>query len=260
MRRVPSGGEGARSDPAAAGSWQHLMLRVAPWAPAVGIAFAVVAWVVYRRGYVYLTSEDRPVEWLTVLVYGLAAVGAVATAINVRRSSRTAFVIFSLAAFVLLVVAAEEMSWGQRQLGFTGPESLVKENLQREANVHNLVDQRAINVVYVLVGLYGAGLGRQLVRRLPFLARDEDLYGPERVLAPAFLTLAVFFVVFEILDPNVTRLFGDDFDVDAWSKLEEVAELLLAVTILVFLIRTMTRSRSRGRSPSVPAHEALPPS
>jgi hypothetical protein len=54
----------------------------------------------------------------------------------VLRTRRNIF--FLLLALVFLFGAGEEISWGQRIFGFETPESIAKENLQGEMNIHNL--------------------------------------------------------------------------------------------------------------------------
>ena len=60
------------------------------------------------------------------------------------------------------VVAMEEISWGQRILGFEGPPALVAANQQDEANLHNLLGRYALHGLYIVIGVWGIGVGRYI--------------------------------------------------------------------------------------------------
>jgi hypothetical protein len=79
-----------------------------------------------------LGSEDGITEWLTALLFLLAAV---LFFISFRRTKN----IFLLGLSILFVFGAgEEISWGQRLFNFATPESLKSMNMQEEFNIHNL--------------------------------------------------------------------------------------------------------------------------
>jgi hypothetical protein len=111
----------------------------------VGLAAAlavglVSAWVDpgwFEHAYVI---EDGPVEWATAAAL-LAAAGV--SAWTVRRPGagcgRLHAVMWAGLALLCLFAAGEEISWGQRVLGFSSPELFVRHNAQHETNLHNLV-------------------------------------------------------------------------------------------------------------------------
>lgn len=84
--------------------------------------------------YVALVIEDGWIEqvqflsWFTIaflLVWLLVA----------RKGSRLGIALFAIVGFVF---AMEEISWGQRLLGFSTPASLTQYNYQNELNIHNI--------------------------------------------------------------------------------------------------------------------------
>jgi len=85
--------------------------------------------------------EDGPVEWLGAAAWSLAAVLFAVTALSLRRAgaSRPSSSLFLWGlASVCLVALGEEISWGQRLVGYATPELVARFNLQSEMNLHNL--------------------------------------------------------------------------------------------------------------------------
>lgn len=79
-----------------------------------------------------LLSEDGVYEWvgaLACIAGGLLMLGAYRT----RRS-----VLALLVGLLMLAVAGEELSWGQRLLGFEAPEWFTEHNHQGDLTLHNL--------------------------------------------------------------------------------------------------------------------------
>lgn len=76
-------------------------------------------------------QEDRFVEWLTVTTFLAAGVLRLSAAIRARRPFDF------LVGLFCLFVAGEEMSWGQRLLGYTPPPAFLEHNSQQELTVHN---------------------------------------------------------------------------------------------------------------------------
>ena len=129
---VPSIGPAARP-PAA--------LLVLPYLVAVGWV-ALLFYTHISRDSFRFTREDGPLEWGTIVFFGLAAALAVTAAAASRvpttRRQRVFLVVF---AFVCLAAIGEELSWAQRILGFRPPkmaESSVVQVGHRDAAVHNL--------------------------------------------------------------------------------------------------------------------------
>lgn len=79
-----------------------------------------------------LTDEDHFYEWLTVLFF----LGAAWYSYRMFRSSRNVFFILFAAAFFF--AAGEEISWGQRLIGFNTPDIIREINVQEEFTLHNL--------------------------------------------------------------------------------------------------------------------------
>lgn len=102
-------------------------------------ALCLAAAAVGNRSFWHaLVREDAVVEWATVFVL---LVAAVVYALNARATLEQknrvgAIGHLGLASFCVFV-AGEEVSWGQRLMGFRPPDIFLEENVQQEFNLHN---------------------------------------------------------------------------------------------------------------------------
>jgi hypothetical protein len=140
------------------------------------------------------TEEGGPFENATVAALLLFGIGCWMVA---WRSSRKSLdrVLLALLGFLLVVAAMEEMSWGQRVVGFETPDSLEALNYQGEFNIHNLVDSEIFAAlvhtpVYLLIygpmliALFPTIFNRPVVR----LVRDVPMPDGHNVLIFIFGT------------------------------------------------------------------------
>ncbi len=104
---------------------------------AVAVAMILLAGT-SKDGWSQLAQEDGVVEWATFAAFVTAA-GWLALA--VRRVSPSWWFKGAclLLAMFCLVVAGEEISWGQRLLGFKPPDVFLERNFQQELNLHNVL-------------------------------------------------------------------------------------------------------------------------
>lgn len=227
--------------------WSRALLGYAPAAVVVG-AFALSA--VHPDAYHWGTGEDGPAEWATVVCYLLALGLALVLARRwwSRGLSLTAVAYLVLSAGFVFI-AGEEVSWGQRILGFDGPPDLVERNLQGEANLHNLLGKYALHGLYIVVGIWGVGLGRWVTRRVRAL-HPWYAYAPSRELLWWFLPVLAYYLFVDYLLPSANALplpftLGEGPD-----RLQEVMELLLGAGFGLFLLEAYLRSgRERTSSP-----------
>lgn len=85
-----------------------------------------------------LVREDATVEWATVFALVVAAgLHAASARAAFLRGERAAAAFAGLVALFCVFVAGEEVSWGQRLMGFRPPEIFLEENVQQEFNLHN---------------------------------------------------------------------------------------------------------------------------
>lgn len=173
--------------------------RPASTAALAGLAsLAVVAvaaaafWLDARapQAYQRLVQEDELLEWATFWAFALAAA---AFALSARRRPARWWPL-GLAAFCAFV-ALEEISWGQRLLGYRPPAYFLEHNYQQELNLHNVVatELRKWALQAVILG-YGVALPLlALVRPLGALLARLGVAPPPAALVPGFLaTFALY--------------------------------------------------------------------
>lgn len=108
-------------------------------APLVVHALVIALIGLDAQAYEWVTNEDGPVEWLQFAALLVAGGAFVLLAARLRGSGRPIAVAVALvAAIAILIVAGEEISWGQRIFGWMTPAALLAENAQGETNLHNL--------------------------------------------------------------------------------------------------------------------------
>ena len=148
--------------------------------------------------YVWATYEDLYGEWSQWYLY--VAVLLLSGWLALRSSPDRWFHL--LLALAFFYGAGEEISWGQRLLGFGSPELFEAYNLQEETNLHNFltgpVDSWTNDVMKyaVAMALVGYGLAYPLLLRfgwgLARFVRRMGVPAPPLHLWPFFAVAAVF--------------------------------------------------------------------
>jgi hypothetical protein len=86
----------------------------------------------------------------------LAAGFAAALTLHFRRQKERVYaLLYAILAVGLLLGALEEISWGQRQLGFATPQAIEALNQKSESNFHNM-EGFPLHAAFIFVGFYGA--------------------------------------------------------------------------------------------------------
>lgn len=106
---------------------------------AIGLTVGLLASYLSPELYVEgLAAEDGVFEWGTAAFLLLGAI-VCARRVVLPGKTRLFAVISALGALVLFFGAGEEISWGQRVIGWDSGEFWVENNDQAETNLHNLV-------------------------------------------------------------------------------------------------------------------------
>lgn len=210
------------------------------WAPFVGLVVFAILYVVVRDAYYWLLREDRAIEWLQFFLLVFTAVVSILGSVAAfRRGHRLTGSFLLVVALGTLFLAAEEISWGQRVLGFAGG---AEGNRQGEINIHNLDDvdgipvERLFRIAQAAIGFIG------LV--LPFLVR----WNPARLRAAGWrvvtppIFLATSFLV--ILGFRTQRLLFTA-DISAFIVIQEWAEVCLYGALATWV--TLTWLEESGR-------------
>ena len=89
-----------------------------------------------KPAFIRLTSEDFLIETLTAILVFSAGILLLVTGWMERKALRRS--IYVVGGIVLLLIAGEEISWGQRIFGYPTPDWMIEINAQTEFNLHNL--------------------------------------------------------------------------------------------------------------------------
>lgn len=186
--------------------------------------------------YYFSVQEDEYIEWASFWAFMLAAAAAVVAALRYRRGEARLPWYFSLLALYCFLVAMEEISWGQRVIGYRPPVYFLEFNYQQELNIHNVIDTDyrklvlkmsiiGYGIALPLLGLWGAG--RRWLDRI-------GVTPPTAGLIPAF---AATWLLYEVYP---------------WSHSGEWVELMFGSAILLSVLPVLytgAASRSAVKGP-----------
>ncbi|MCK5855415.1 MAG: hypothetical protein KAG56_09345 [Sulfurovaceae bacterium] len=100
-----------------------------------------------------MTIENGFFEIVSVVTLFIISIYGVTSAIQSRKLLTKTALIFILGfALVAFLAGMEEISWGQHFFHFESSEFFLKENLQKETNLHNLIDATIFSgVIYFTI-------------------------------------------------------------------------------------------------------------
>ncbi|MFV1968962.1 MAG: hypothetical protein ACC628_26380 [Pirellulaceae bacterium] len=207
-----------------------LAILLAPFFVAAG---GVVAALMGKEAYKWVTEEDQFAETMQVFCYVAAWVLCLfVTWYHVKAKHRLIALLYVVLCFGLLFLIGEEVSWGQRFVGWGTPESLAAINKQNETNLHNIHGVGSkFKWIQLLVGAYGTILPIVFLRR-GLLARHRELVDavvPHLTLVPFFLPMFAW-KLYRNLGPTPERFYY------VITNYNEVIELILAMGFLLFMV------------------------
>lgn len=200
----------------------------------------------FRSLYGLLANEDGVVEWSQVaLLVTLVVVYAHLAVLLWRADRRWLAALYGVAALASLFIAGEEISWGQRVLGFATPEGLDAINDQGETNIHNIgLVVKVFNLVVVTI--CATAITLPILRWTGWRATARSVAGymliPPLALIPAFAFPFIHRVVRLALLPDVGARA---------TKYAEFAELSFYVGLVVFAFlarRALLRAHEADRT------------
>lgn len=195
------------------------------------LAFAGGLAVLAPERYYGTVQEDSYLEWASFWAFALAASAfASATMRQWRASRRLPWFTLCVGGFCALV-ALEEISWGQRLLGFRPPSYFLGHNFQQELNFHNIMAShlRTLGVELVIL-TYGILLPLAMQVRTvgPWLDRWGAV-APPLWSMPAFAMMLVVYLWYP------------------WDFTGEWVELALGLGFLFAANENMRRDDDRPR-------------
>jgi hypothetical protein len=188
--------------------------------------------------------EDGPFEnFQFVLVFAAFAVGAYILAKMPPRNTPWLLGWISLATLGCLFIAGEEISWGQRIIGWATPEGWADINTHKETNLHNL-SGLLNNLPKTLLeyGIYAGALG------IPLLQRVKKSLVPEKfaVIYPAFLVSLPSVVMLIFL--RVAKHFDKGMETGFLPRVSELTEIYLYLFMLCYMLVLKNRIAQQGVS------------
>jgi hypothetical protein len=221
--------------------------------PVVGLGVLLVLRLTGSELIHVVADEDGLLEWAQfAFAVGIALLSFLIARLRRRSGHPWQAVLFIVIGLGFIFVAGEEISWGQRLLGFETPEDLRNVNVQGETTLHNIGDSlKLFNLALLAASLYAIVAG-PIARRFGFANRRADaelLFLPPLVLMPEFAFMAIF---------RIWRFGATSSSSYFITRISELAEFLFYGAVFLFLLLAFRRLRSRpeasaSREPSVTA-------
>ncbi len=198
----------------------------------LGLGF-VLLYVFLPDWYLRIIQEDRPVEYLQTVSYFLSSAISFIAVVKLHKSKyKLIFWTLLIFAFSTMLIGLEEISWGQRILGFKTPKLLSDSNTQKELTIHNLYTaQRNTSLLSIIIGLYG-GLAWFIRGDTKINLKDiRNFIVPDWYCCLYFLPIALFYYTHGYME-SAKRVYSIHPQVASWRH-QEPAELLLALGFLL---------------------------
>ena len=153
-----------------------------------------------------LKLEDGPLEWLQFAEYFISSLfGILIFFKSKKRKSINSFIWLILSAFCFFI-AAEEISWGERIIGFS-LNSLTEISIQSETNLHNLpfFHNYLLDPILVAICIFFGWIGW---RKWPYLNSI-----PSKKLSLFFLITALYIFYYEISWASTIQHIRNDLEI-----------------------------------------------
>jgi hypothetical protein len=201
--------------------------------PVIFCLMGVVAALMGKNAYKAFTTEDGIAENIQVLMFVIAFVYCLRVVHKKANQREYLFAaLYGILCVGLFFVIGEELSWGQRLIGWDTPENMRMANKQDETNIHNLHGVGdTIKWLHLVFAAYGVFMPL-IVARMKGLQR----YSKQISMVVPHYSLIPFFLI-----PLLWRLFRNLVEVPkrfyfVVSEYTEVIELVIAGAILFFVI------------------------
>lgn len=221
----------------------HIQINSKFWGFSIGLfplifAFLII-WLRKNHLQIYETIglEDHIIEYSQFFFFLAGGIGGLLLAFKLKKHSKIMFGLFLTISIVLIFIAGEEISWGERILGANAPEpfneqtnlTTSKYNVQGERNLHNFEPvNNIIGLLYLIIGGYFvfAWLLVKIVNKFFNLTENIKKYLPFLIPSPI---LILYFVptAINLLDRDGLGIKPQDY---------EMAEFLFSLGILIFII------------------------
>lgn len=189
--------------------------------------------------YYRMMQEDKFLEWATFWAFALSGTVFFISCFRQYRSGvKIPWFSAGLAIFCILV-ALEEISWGQRLFSYRPPEYFLQNNYQQELNIHNVFskDLRKLTLKLIIIS-YGVVFPViALIPSVGKLFRRIGLIPPSITLIPAFLITFIIYneYPFRYSGELVELMLGLGFLFSALSLMNSEEKLKQKLTNLIHI-------------------------
>ena len=173
----------------------------------------------------WLRSEDGPLEWIQFIEYAFSSLLAFLVFIGQKKKKELNTFIWLLIAFLSLLIAGEEISWGERLTGI-GIDSISNLNVQGETNLHNLpfFHNYLLDPVFEISCIFLGWFGWKRFQKINAF--------PSKNLSLFFLFVALFYFYFDISWASTTQQIRND---------QEIFEFLLSTGIFIHCLKNFKK-------------------
>jgi hypothetical protein len=188
--------------------------------------------------YNSLSGEDKFFENLTFFIYMIGAAFFIQSAHRLWGIKKKTLLTWMVIIYVLLGaigytgIAGEEISWGQRVLGFDTPQEYRENNSQGEFNLHN--NEKIFNKIYII---YGSICMYVILSALAYMSLNKR-FPKKHTLWFRMLTFRWYHIAYFV--PTLIyvsyRLYFQTSAFDVW---EESTEVLFALGMMLYAIHVM---------------------
>lgn len=173
--------------------------------------------------------EDGLAEYCQFVFYLIASYYFYKSITKTKGLNKKILIIFCL---TFILVAGEEISWGQRIFNLKTPETLTHINKQEEISIHNLafIHTYLLHQSYMLVGFLGAFL-RPILKKF-FPKFKLITFTPKSYLRFGFLFTLIYYLLSNLnLAYDITSR-----SIVPGHKWQELAETFLSISIMGYSI------------------------
>jgi hypothetical protein len=200
-----------------------LKLIKTPWGEiSTEVSLFPIYYILFIYGFVYilpygenivgltwfklLKIEDGPLEWLQFFEYLISSIFGIFIYFKSKNKNTINSFIWLIFSVFCFVVAAEEISWGERITGFS-IDSLTEISIQSETNLHNLpfFHNFFLDPILIAICILFGWIGW---RRWPYLNSI-----PNKKLSLFFLITALYIFYYEISWASTVEHIRNDLEI-----------------------------------------------
>ena len=177
----------------------------------------------------WLRSEDGPLEWLQFFEYVFSSLLAFLIFLRQKKKKESNSLIWLIMAFLTLIIAGEEISWGERLTGI-GINSISVLNVQGETNFHNLpfFHDYLLDPVFEISCIFLGWFGWRKFKNVDAI--------PSKEMSLYFLFVALFYFYFDISWASTTEQIRND---------QEIFEFLLSSGIFLHCFKNFRKREKK---------------